>query len=297
MPLKQRVLRADITLPNAAGSSITLDQSLDIKVKLSKAVFMNQQICEIVVTNLSASLRESLLSQITAFNRRNVETGVVTAGLYASVSVTAGYIQPGTPPQMLTTTIFTGQIVRCDPVGELPNLAMKLTCYSQQLIKTQFMTQPPGSATFGGYCQWVADQLGLSLYLNTSKAGQKVTNPGAANQSMGQLLPELQRFYYPNVVAWIDNNTLYVSDANKVVAQNGTVAVNEFVNGFPVWTDYGVTFGCLFNPSIFVGSACILKSTMNPSLNNVGYVVTMIEYDLTSRQDAFDMRIQAAPPA
>lgn len=294
MPLGQRVLRVTLNMPSG---DIILDETLDLKVKIQKAALAQQQTCEILVTDLSVSLRTSLITQFTAWNKRNIENGQpnATQQSYVGVTVQAGYSIPGQSPNIIT--VFFGQVALAGPVGELPNMAVKITCFSQQISKVQYITQvPPGQMTFKAYAAWVAAQMGVNLVCQTSYDNIVVTNPGASVHTVGDLLIDLQSYYRPNVAAFVDNNTLYVKDVNAVITTASKVTISEFIN-MPLWDEWGCEFECLFNPQLLLSCAATLVSTMNPSLNKVGYVIYALTYDLTSRDIPFNIKANGAPPA
>lgn len=294
MPLGKRVLRVTLNMPQG---DVTLDETLDMHIKIQKAAIAQQQQCEVVVANLTTSLRTSLITQFTAWNKRNVENGQpnATQQSYIGVTVQAGYNIPGQAASIIT--IFAGQVVLAGPVGELPNMAVKITAYSQQISKVQWITQvPPGQMTFKAYAAWVAAQMGVNLVCQTSYDNVVVTNPGASVHTVGDLLIDIQNYYRPNVAAYIDNNTLFVKDVNAVITTAGQVTVDEFIN-MPLWDEWGCEFECLFNPQLILSCAATLVSTMNPLLNGIGYVIYALTYDLTSRDTAFNMKANGAPPA
>jgi hypothetical protein len=294
MPIGQRVLTVTLNMPSG---DVVLDQTLDLRIKIQKAALAQQQVCEIFVTDLSVSLRTSLITQFTAWNKRNIENGQpnATQQSYIGVTVQAGYSNPGQQPNVIT--VFFGQVALAGPVGELPNMAVKITAYSQQLSKVQYITQvPPGQMTFKAYAAWVASQMGVNLVCQTSYDEQVVTNPGASVHTVGDLLVDIQSYYRPNVAAFVDNNTLYVKDVNAVITTASTVTIDEFIN-MPLWDEWGVEFECLFNTLLLLSCAATLVSTMNPSINNVGYVIYALEYNLTSRDTPFQVKANGAPPA
>lgn len=294
MPLGSRILT--VTLSMSQGD-VVLDQTLDLKVRIKKAALAQQQVCEIVVTNLAVSLRQSLLTQFTMWNKRNIENGQANATQksFVPVTVQAGYSIPG--QQSSVITIFTGQVALAGPVGELPNMAVKITAYSQQISKVQYITQtPPGQMTFKAYATWVAQQMGVNLVCQTSYDNNLITNPGASVHTVGDLLVDLQSYYRPNVAAYVDNNTLVVKDVNAVITNANTVTIDEFIN-MPLWDEWGVEFDVLFNAQLQLSCAAYLVSTMNPSLNGTGYVIYALDYDLSSRDTQFNIKANGAPPA
>jgi hypothetical protein len=303
MPIGSRVLNVTLEMPQG---SVVLDATLDIKVKVSQVALAIQNKCEIVVSNLSSSLRTSLLSSFTAWNKRIIDTpqagGMPTQQSYINITVDAGYATPGQPSNVVR--VFSGQVVLCDPVGALPDMAVKITAYSQQVNKLNYLTTTPGATTtFANYVAWAAQQMGVNVSCETSYNNRVITNPAGSIQTADALLVDIQNLYHPDVAAFIDSrtNTLVVRDVNKIVSTANVVTVDEFIGPPPSWTAWGVRFQCLFNPAILMTSAVQLQSILNPSLGSAQdpkqYVVYSIMYDLTSRDPSFDMTVDASPPA
>lgn len=290
MPLGTRVLNVSLAL---ADGTVLLDQTLDLHVRIRKDALAIQNTCSIDVFNLSQSLRASLLSQFTAWNKRQVDQGSAKQN-YINVLIQAGYNDNG---QNTATTIFNGQVVIASPFGSIPNQGIRLDCYSQQLSKMDWITEPaPTSGTFKSYVLWAGAQMGVSsVVCETSYNDTPITNPFAATHIVANLLVDIQSAYRPNVAAFIDNNVLYVKDVNKIVSTAQIVTVNEFI-GTPMWTEWGVDFITLFDPKIMLAGAATLKSLMNPSLNKT-FVISSLEYDLTSREVPFYVKASANPPA
>jgi hypothetical protein len=312
MPLGSRVLRATLALPIG---NIVLDETLDIRIKVHKDALAIQNSCTITVFDLSQSLRESLLSQFTAWNKRNLETGQPGyKASYIGVTVEAGYqnakavqtvngpsttasSQSSTAGQATTSTVFAGQIVKATPVSSPPNIGVAIECYTQQLSRIEYISNfAPTKTTFKQYVQWAGAQMGVSsVVCETSYDDVEITNPSASTHIVGTLLVDIQNAYRPNVAAFIDNNILYVKDQNKVVSTAQVVTVSEFI-GTPLWTEWGVDFMCLFNPQIALAGAATLQSSMNPSLNQT-FVISSLDYDLNSRETPFYVRVNANPSA
>jgi hypothetical protein len=301
MALTKRILNAVITLDSG---DVTLDASLDLHVRVSKDALGIQQTCTIDVFGLSQTLRQTLLSQFTAWNKRQIEQpvgGVAPRNNYVPIKVYAGYqgesVGPAAPGQNTSTLIFDGWVVLCEPISGPPNIGVRLTCYQLAQQKTQFISDvAPTSATVEQYANWIAKQMGLARVLCvTSQKDKVITNPSATTEVVGALLIDIQSMYRPNVAAFIDNNTLIVKDQNQVIDSFNTVNVDEFI-GTPMWTEWGVQFQCLYDPKIQLAGAATLKSLMNPSLNK-SWVITSLRYDLASRAEPFYVTVNGCPPA
>ncbi|MEF9507177.1 hypothetical protein OWS73_37040, partial [Burkholderia sp. 1B3(2022)] len=130
---------------------------------------------------------------------------------------------------------------------------------------------------------------------DTSYDNTVLTNQFATANRVSSLIIQIQDAFKPAVVAFVDNNTLIVRDLNKVIGASQMVSVNEFI-GTPMWNDWGIEFECLMNPAISLVNAVTIASKMNPGTNGT-YVVPDINYDLTSRDTPFYMKVSGLPPA
>ncbi|MGN6083166.1 baseplate hub protein [Trinickia sp.] len=305
MPLGQRFLQVEIKLPQS-GQLVTLDQTLALHVNIHKDALAIQNSAEITVFNLTQSLRQQLLSSFTAFNKRQIETGAANAAdSYCQVTITAGYLNStssalnnGDPNNGNNSTIiFQGAIVHVEPIGAPPNQGVMIHCFEHQINKLKFITGfAPSSTTFKSYVQWAGAQMGVDrVVCQTSYDNKVISNPGGSAHTVEDLLLDIQSLYRPAVAAFIDNNDLIVTDINKVVASRGVTTVSEFI-GMPLWTEYGVQFRSMFDPQILLAGQVNLKSTTNPSLNH-SYIVSSLDYDLASRDEAFYGTVNANPAA
>lgn len=296
MSLRERVLSAVITLPN--GQIVNLDQDLKLRVRIKKAALALQNKATIEVTNLTTSLREQLLSQFTAWQRRQNEQGTNTGSWqWVNVEVIAGYTQNGVTR---SATVFKGQIVQVDPVAGPPNVTVRITAYTRQVDKTNFITvnkSPPAEAKFKDYVKWAAEEMGYgNQYLcQTSYDEVVVKNPARSLLTHSALLIDIQDMYKPDVAAFVDDDFLYVKDRNKIVNTDAITQVTDFI-GIPQWTEWGVQFTTLFDQSIRLAQASSLNSLLNPFVNGT-YVIMELQYELSSREGPFYVTANGSPPA
>ncbi|MEF9443991.1 hypothetical protein OWS73_19230 [Burkholderia sp. 1B3(2022)] len=290
MPIGSRILKVTFSLQNG---DVVLDETIEMRVRVRKMALAIQNKCSIEVSNLSGTLRETLLSQFTQWRYRNVVAGLADPN-YVNVKVEAGYRSSSSDA---TTTIFEGQVVTATPVSAPPTIGVRLDCFSRQIDKTAFVTEPaPTSGTFKSYVEWAGKQMGVAQTIcDTSYDNTVLTNQFATANRVSSLIIQIQDAFKPAVVAFVDNNTLIVRDLNKVIGASQMVSVNEFI-GTPMWNDWGIEFECLMNPAISLVNAVTIASKMNPGTNGT-YVVPDINYDLTSRDTPFYMKVSGLPPA
>lgn len=298
MALRNRVLTVILSLPDR---TVTLEQDLNLKIKINKAALAIQNRATIDIIGLTGSLREQLLSQFTAWNQRQVESGQAEQK-WVGVEVKAGWSTPskhdvGSNVEQ-PSTVFKGQVVICELTSTPPNIGVRLTCFTRQIDRTKFVTAPaPDGTTFKAYVTWAAEQMGFgtNFICDTSNNEAIISNPARSIFVASALLIDIQNMYRPDVAAFVDDDLLIVKDRNKILNPSESVQLDEFI-GVPTWTEWGVTFTVLFNQGIRLAQGATLTSLMNPSLNGT-YVVMEIEYDLTSRDGPFYVKASASPPA
>ncbi len=292
MPLTKRILRATITLPQG---EVVLDQTVNLKARISKAALAIQSRATVEVTNLSASLRTQLLSQFTLWHKRKVDSNKESQD-WVSIKIEAGYETDGSES---TSVVFVGEIVFCELVSPPPNATVRITCYTRQVDKTTFLSsQAPARTTFLEYVKWAAEQMGLgdSVDCQTSFNDKIIENPSQSMHVVGSLLISIQDMYKPAVAAFIDDQKLIVRDVNKIVNPAEVVTVKNFI-GMPSWTEWGASFTTLFDQTIRLASGVRMESQMNPSLNDSDFVITDMDYDLTSRDMPFYVSARCSPAA
>ncbi len=294
MALKTRVLKVTISLP---GGDVILNQEINLKIRIKKASLALQNKATIDAIGLSQTLRAQLLSQFTAWQRRQTESGNPSTQnmQWVSVVIEAGYAQGA---NLQTSVVYKGQVVQVDPIAGPPGIGVRISCFTRQVDKTTFIsTSAPAQSTFKAFVQWAAGEMGFgnNFSCDTSYDNVIVTNPARSIHTHAALLIKMQDIYMPDVAAFVDDDFLYVKDRNKVVNTSNIANITTFI-GAPAWTEWGVQFTTLFDQSIRLAQASSLTSLMNPSLNGT-YIVMDIEYDLCSRDTPFYVTASANPPA
>lgn len=291
--LNQRILKVTITMPG--GGDVILDEGLDLHVRVRKAALALQNAANVVVVGLARGLREQLLSQFTAWNNRQVNEGIASQK-WVKIKIEAGYTDP--EGKKLSAIIFRGEVATVAPVEGPPDIGVEITAYTRQIDKTTFITsQPPIAGTLEYYTQWAAEQLGLgeNWICDTSYNKMVLENAFVGFHTMAGLIWALQDTRKPDIVAFIDDDFLVVKDRNKVVNPSDILVILEFVDT-PSWDEYGVAFTTLFDTSIRLAGGVQLQSIMNPSVNGP-YVLTMLDYDLSSRDGPFHVNSYGSPPS
>lgn len=265
-----------------------------IRCRIKKAALSIQNKATIDIGGLTDTLREYLLSNFTAFNKRLREQGQIDAN-YVNVTVKAGY-QEGN--QSTLTLVYKGQVVLGELASPPPNLVVRLTCYTQQIDRTKFITkQAPSPVTFEDFVRYAADQMGIaSVTVDTSINQQIIINPGRTAFVVAALLPEIQNYQRNTIAAYIDDDQLIVKDKDKILNPDSIKVISEFV-GVPMWNEWGADFTTMYSGDIKLAQGVQFQSVLNPSLNDTTFVVMMLEYDLASREDTFSVSGSVSPTA
>jgi hypothetical protein len=291
MPIKKRRLKITMELPTG---QLVLDESLELHVIIHKDCLSMQSTADIDIVNMTVSNRVNLLTQFSAWNVRLAQTGVTKNPVYVNVKVEAGYDSD-------MALVFTGQVVETSLLSSPPSVGMRFHCASRQIDKTKDNTVPPaaGSTTFKQYVEWAAGQMGISQVVCETTHDNEITpNMFASIHDVSSLIWEIQSAYNPRVVAYIDNDILFVHEINVPLSSQTRIDLNEFI-GIPVWTSYGATFTTLFDHRVKLGGIVHIHSSMNPSLGEAfdTWLVFSIDYELSSRREPFYGRVNCYPPA
>jgi len=276
------------------GSVINWDESLYLRIQVKKACLAQQAFATIDVGGIPQSVRQGLLSQFSAYRKRQRDTEGLDDDEYVNVVISVGYDIGGT---QTVSPIFHGQVALVEPLSGPPNALIRATCYTNQVDRTKYTTGiAPATSTLRAFCIWAAQQMGLSADIQTSYDDMVIENPGRKVFVVNQLLLEIQRFDRQNIIAYIDDNTLIVRDTNKLLSPSEVYDIYRIIEQ-PSWSEWGVNFSMLFDNRVRLATGVHLHSVTNPSVNDSDLIVMQIEYVMASRSNEFTMKIETAPAA
>ncbi|WVW37734.1 baseplate hub/hypothetical structural protein [Aeromonas phage Gekk3-15] len=272
---------------------------MEISVKTLKNVIQIQNTCEISITGLREDIRHRLLTSFTAWNLR--KRALVE---YVQVEVFGGYSTSSMVATM--SRVFIGDVVKCDISGAIPNFELKATAFTRQVDRTNLIPVSfPTNATFKTLFNIIADAAGLAKDCDTSYDGQRTignfgvfqVNPVGQPMrfTVNAAIVGLSALFPDSIAIWVDDDKLIARDIGKAVG-NSIVKIDQFVDAPPAWNEWGVTGKTFFNPSLRLGGACEFASVANSAVNGQ-YVITQLEYDLTTRKGPFHVMVKASPPA
>ncbi|WP_321875239.1 baseplate hub protein [Burkholderia cenocepacia] len=289
------------TVLNDAASDPTSSTPLSIRARIKKNAFKMQTSCTLEIINLSKSVRERLMSRMTAWDARMRNEGREEQRKI-KVEVKAGYAAPFKPGQskdirLEPSTVFTGEVGIVELISGPPDIAIRVQCFTSQIDRSSFKTgQTPNKLTVAEFVKYISKQMGLTSdpIIDTVKADEILINPGQSCVTRIALLTWLQRLYGPEVFAFVDNGQIIVKDAWKLVDKDNIPVYSDFLE-IPMWNEYGVTFSTLFDPTLKLAGPAQLKSKLNPAVNGGVFIVYAVEYNLTSRGNEFNVTAFASP--
>lgn len=290
--LRNRSIKVTLSLP---GGDVTLDETSNIKIRIHKNPLFIQNKAQIEVSNLPQIIRQQLLSNFTAWQKNQRDRFGLVAP-YVDVQIAAGYVS--TDGSDSTSVIYKGQVVQVDLVSGPPNITVRISCYTHQVDRTKFISEPlPYQSTFKELVLFSGNVMGFDsahVKCNTRYDNNIVYNAARSMVTAAALLPYLQT-YYPTVAAFIDDDFLIVKNLDEAINESDFVTLNEFI-GVPNWTEWGVEGTVYLDPAIRVAGAAKFESILNPSLNGQ-FVISELEYELTSRDTPFYVKVTGTPPA
>jgi hypothetical protein len=302
MALRKRLLRVTFTMPG--NRKIVFNESVHMTVQVSKSCLKFQQSASIEIFNLTQGLRDELLSHMSEWNLRLVQTGrggnpTHLDNLLIPVKIEAGY--EGANASL--STIFIGEVTTTKLTSIPPNIGVTINASSRQLDKSKESPEPPTEDTYKNYVIWAAKAMGVTNYdCETSYDNLVFRNLFSSTATVSGLIWAIQGAKDPHTVAYIDNDTLTVRDLNKPLAvdDKNPMTIEEFI-GIASQTSYGAEFQVLFDPRIHLSGVVNLNSEMNPSLGTASrdtrWLLFKLDYMLSSRDNAFYTKACVYPAA
>ena len=301
MAIPSRRLRVEITFPTSFSElveTIVIDNTseLDILVQASKNVLILQNSCNVTISGLIPQTWHKLLTTFTAWNYRKTPLAQ-----YATIKVSAAYKTGPTEPEY--ATVFYGDIVKCSPVGDVPNFSIEIEAYTQQIDRSGLIaTNIPSVATVEQIVKEICRITNRAPDIRTKFASAQLENFGAFLVNTGgpvqlcnvhAMLVMLNAAFRDQMYVWVDDQSIYVRDIYSFEYLS-LANVTTFIEKPPAWNEWGVTFRTLFNSNIRLAGAVNLDAALDFGVNGT-FIVTQIDYDLSARQQPFYMTVKTSP--
>lgn len=263
-----RILRVEIEFE---GGSKVYEGPMRIQVAGSKTVTATQNQATIAISNLTKEARDYIMT--------NCNQALLMNYKVRRVRITAGRESFG------TWKVFEGDIVSAS-LSQPPDVTITLRVATNAVDKSKWWSfVNTGAITLEKIVTEAAASLGLSYRIDEKVDKAKVIPRFTFNGPMTAIIIRIQEL--ANVRAYVDDDTLVVTNWDSGLS-NTIVEVNQYSGmvGIPEMTEYGVKVKMLADRNIVLGGAMRLVSEMVPALN-ADYVITRLDYDLSTRDQAF----------
>lgn len=272
------------------------DESFFITAKVSKNILEVQNSCTVTIANLNVITRSALLQHFTAWDARNKKQPFVPLDIR---------IGRASNPDKLVT-IFRGAISESD-MSMPPDMIITLKCMTSlidmNIATTDFLTKTiPRLSSHRELCQWAADLVNMPLRYEVEIPLPVIPARITAGviqkaYSLTAVVGMLANFHKDKVAVFVDDGELIVTEWGKAL-RGELVEVNATTGliGMPKITTWGVSFQTLADMPIRLAGAVNLTSELNPTVNQK-WIVTGVEYDVTSRDNNWYATWSASPSA
>lgn len=227
-----------------------------------------QNECAITIANLSAQLRNQLLTQLTPWNYNQARK---------SVTLYAGRVSTG------LFMLYQGDITECS-ASQPPDILLNVKSKANQFYKYDIIAQSQNLTSTP-----------LSNIVNNAAAGMaltprfEATDKQIANYSYtGSRIKEIDHISdLGSYDVYTTGNTLVCKDRGKPLAnQSHTVSADTGMIGQPQATEWGVRVVTLLAPGVVIGGGFTLDSKINPLLNG-DYTIYQYGFQIASRDTPF----------
>lgn len=259
--------------------SLVYTGPMGISVQGSKSVSSMQNSATITISNLTKEHRDYILTNCNQKLAANYKV--------RRVRVKVGRESFG------DWQLFMGDIVSAN-ITQPPDVKIVLKCLTNAVDRTQWWAfANTGAVSLETLVQETAAIMGLSYRID-DRVDRAMTIPHFTfNGPAAAMIVRLSEM--ANLRVYCDDDTLVVTNwdsglSNTVVDVN----LNSGMVGIPEFTEYGVKVRTLVDRNIVLGGAIRLSSEMIPVMNG-DYVITRLDYDVSTRDTAFYYDVWANP--
>lgn len=227
-----------------------------------------QNECNIQIANLSAALRNQLLTQLTPWNYDQARKSVA---LYAGRESTGLFL------------LYQGDITGCT-VTQPPDVMLNINSKANQFYKYDIIAQSQNltSTPLSNIVKNAASGMALTPRF-------EATDKQIANYSYtGSRIKEIEHISnLGSYDVYTTGNTLVCKDRGKPLQnENHTISAQTGMIGQPQPTEWGVRVVTLLTPGAVIGGGFTLDSKMNPLLNG-DYTIYQYGFQIASRDVPF----------
>lgn len=269
--IDQRILRIGIEV----SGQMNWYEGLQMTARGSKVVSDVQNACAVTITNLSAAVRNYILTETSPFNKNRTPKKLI---------VEAGRVSTG------TARLFVGDIISSTPT-QPPDIGLSLQAQTGAFKKGEVVGR---SGEAKEKLSALTKRIGADVDAETVifEASDKfIANYSFSGASLRQINALAET---GGVDAYLDDTTLVVKDRGKPLKNRVKVIDNTSgMIGIPEATERGVKVRILFDLQTDLGGQIDLTSELNPALDG-SYTIFKIDFDLASRDTPWYLDIEAS---
>jgi hypothetical protein len=261
--LDKRVVRVGIEV----NGQIKTYEGLNIIASGTKYANENQNDCTVEISNLDKNTLNYILTETSPFNNNRTPKKIFVDAGRESIGV---------------TRVYSGDIVASSPT-QPPDITLKLKCLTGNYAKGKLVsTSQSSKALLSQISKNAAQSLGVGL--NFSATDKEVTNYAYSGAALKQV-DDLNSL--GNLDAYIDDDTLFVKDANLPLPGKITVLnAKSGMVGIPEVTERGIKVVFLLDAQTKLGGILRIESKLYTALNG-DYVIYKLGFNITSRDRPF----------
>lgn len=257
LPVRRAYVDFEVKIPNKDGQNAKRIEGVNVRFNVQKFQGQLQGKAKISICNLAAEDVEYLTTYMSPW---------VEIQKRKKIQLFAGY-------EGKTGLIFSGDILKAIPTVP-PDVWIHceaLGGYYNNMIVESFTIRGPIS--IGEVCKTIAGKLGVAFVSNASEEvfNRKIDvfcHTGGLNNALKKI-NDLGLCF-----AWVDNETLFISDTEPQEPTGKAVRLiseQSGMIGIPEPGPVGVDMAILLDPSIQLGEPVELRSSRIPSANGIYY--------------------------
>jgi len=240
-----------------------------LKISATGAKFGNENPneCEVKISNLSADVRDYILTETSPFNQNRTRKKIV---------VYAGRESYGAP------IIYVGDITTVS-VSQPPDIELTIKALTDNHAKGDVIAKTAApKASLSSIAKSSAETLGLSLdFQAEDKQVGNYAFSGGATGEVGKIGAA------GDVDAFVDDTTLVIKPAGYPLAGRVRLLnIDTGLIGQPEFTERGIKVTYLIDETTKLGGGLRVESLLNPSINGL-YVIYKLNFAVANRDTPF----------
>lgn len=272
MAIDPRIMQVNIQI----GDREIIYNDLAISATGTKFSNANQGNAIITIANVDNDVRDFILTEGTPFLRDRQQAR-------KRISVFSGRVSTG------LSLVHTGNIFRAT-ISNPPDQIISIRSIQQQAAKGNIIQN-----NFAGMVplRTIAEQISSDIELANDPVIEADDINIADYSFSGSATEQIKKLNeLINISAWIDNDTLYITNTNTPLTQfSRTITPRNGMVGIPQPTEQGIKVKMMYDNRVVTGSQLTVESERYPSLSGQ-YLIYKLSYTLTNRDVPFYLQAE-----